>query len=55
MSLYKAFFKMAKKNKLGILIYFGITVFIIVLLGGIYANKKDKKAVLDSYKIYVID
>lgn len=55
MSLYKAFFKIAKKNKLGILIYFGITVFIIVLLGGIYANKKDKKAVLDSYKIYVLD
>ena len=55
MSLYKAFFKIVKKNLLSILIYSGITVGVILLLSGLYRKKQDEKAILDSYNIYVDD
>ena len=55
MSLYRAFFKNIKKNLVSILVYFGITVGILVLLGGIYSDNSGKKAELDSYNIYVED
>lgn len=55
MSLYKAFFKIIKRNWVSILVYFGITLGIIGLLSGIYKEKADKKAVLDSYPIYIED
>ncbi len=55
MSLYRAFFKIIKKNLVSILVYFGITVGILVLLGGIYSDNSGKKAELDSYNIYVED
>ena len=55
MSLYKAFFKIIKKNWVSIVVYFGITLGIIGLLSGIYKKKADEKAVLDSYSIYVED
>ena len=55
MSLYKAFFKIIKRNWVSILVYFGITLGIIALLSGIYKKKQDQKAVLDSYDIYVDD
>ena len=55
MSLYKAFFKIVKKNLLSILIYSGITVGVILLLSGLYRKKQDEKAILDNYNIYVDD
>ena len=55
MSLYKAFFKIIKKNLVGILVYFGLTIVILVMLGGIYSDSSSKKAELDSYNIYVED
>ena len=53
MSLYKAFFKIIKKNLLGIVIYFGITLGVLMLLNGVYADNESKKAALDKYNIYV--
>ncbi len=53
MSLYKAFFKIIKKNLVGILINLGITIVILMMLNGIYADNESKKAKLDSYNIYV--
>ncbi len=53
MSLYKAFFKIIKKNLLGIVIYFGITLGVLMLLNGVYADNESKKATLDKYNIYV--
>ena len=55
MSLYKAFFKIVRKNWVSIVIFFGITLGIIALLSGIYKQKADEKAVMDSYSIYVED
>ncbi len=53
MSLYKAFFKIIKKNLFSVLLYFGITIGIVMLLNGIYADNESKKATLDKYDIYV--
>ena len=55
MSLYKAFFKIIKKNLFSVLIYFGITIGVIMLLNGVYADNESKKAKLDKYSIYVED
>ena len=55
MSLYKAFFKIIKKNLFSVVIYFAITVGVIMLLNGIYADNESKKAKLDKYSIYVED
>ncbi len=53
MSLFKAFFKIIKKNLFGVLLHFGITIGVLMLLNGIYSDNESKKATLDSYKIYV--
>ena len=53
MSLYKAVFKIIKKNLLDIVIYFGITLGVLMLLNGVYADNESKKATLDKYNIYV--
>ena len=55
MSLYKAFFKIIKKNWFSVLIYFVITIGVIMLLNGVYADNESKKAKLDKYNIYVED
>ena len=53
MSLYKAFFKIIKKNRFSVILYFVITLGVLMLLNGIYANNESKKATLDKYSIYV--
>ena len=53
MSLYKAFFKIIKKNLFSVLLYLGIAVGVVMLLNGIYADNESKKAKLDKYNIYV--
>ncbi len=53
MSLYRAFFKIVRKNLMGILIYFGITLAIFLLLGGIYSSKAEEKAKLNRLSIYI--
>ena len=55
MSLYKAFFKILKKNRFSIILYFVITIGVLIMLSGIYSNKTAKKATLESYPIYIRD
>ena len=55
MSLYKAFFKILKKNRFAVILYLVITIGVLVMLSGIYSNNTAKKATLESYPIYIRD